>query len=149
MPTKIRKISHVLFSTHIFLAIVFNLIVFLGVGVFTSYSWSENAPIFSKLFKIDALGLLSSIMLVSFGEYKWKKIKNLVKVNFVWASINLIGSVMMQFTHTVPGNLMNVAYYHLCVVLYMTVLILQKFPQRKGKMLEEMIPEKEVVVLQA
>ena len=128
MPTEIRKISHVLFSMHIFLAIVFNLIVFLGVGVFASYSWSESVPIFTKLFKIDAFGLLSSIMLVSFGEYKWKKIKNLVKVNFVWASINLIGSVIVQFTHSVPSNLINVLYYHLCFLLYLTVLILQKIP---------------------
>ena len=134
MEKYVKNITYLIFITHCILAILFGVFIFLGIAVLSPYSWNSEITLFSKLFGLDTYGIISSIVIVSFLETKWSRVKNVVVVTLIWAIINLLGYIILHFVYSLQnGNLINIGYYFLFVFLYSSSLIIQKSSRLKTK----------------
>jgi hypothetical protein len=127
MTEEILKITKIIFLVQTIVGIVFGLFFLFGAEIYLDlYSWPYEEPVFSRLLGMDFLGT-ASLLLLSYRETKWEKVKNVVIYDIIWTVLNSIGFIVLQFTFELPLiNWSNIAFYILFAVLYCYIYIQQQ-----------------------
>jgi len=127
MTEEILKMTKIVFILQAIVGMVFGLFFVLGAEIFFNlYSWPYEAPVFCRLLGIDFIAL-AFLLLLSYRETEWEKVKNIVMFSIVWTVLNSIGFIILHFVFTLPPlNWSNIALYILFAVLYCYIFLQQR-----------------------
>jgi hypothetical protein len=127
MKEDILRITKIVFILQAIVGMIFGLsFLFAADTMFTIYNWPYYAPIFSRLTGMDFIRI-SILSFLSSREIEWGKVKNVVIVNVIWASLNGVVLIVLHFVFMLPiMNWSNIFFYILFAVLYSYVFIRQR-----------------------
>lgn len=127
MTEEILKITKIVFLLQSIVGFVFGLFFLLGADIFFNlYNWPYEAPVFCRLLGMDFIAT-AFLLLLSFRETEWGKVKNIVLFAIVWTGLNSIGFIALHFIFELPPlNWTNIALYVLFAVLYCYIFMQQR-----------------------
>ncbi|MFX0034297.1 MAG: hypothetical protein ACFE9I_01490 [Candidatus Hermodarchaeota archaeon] len=127
MTKEILKITKIVFVLQAIVGVIFGLFFVFGAEMmFEIYNWPYNAPVFSRLLGMDFIAL-AFLLLLSYRENEWEKVKNIVIYMIVWTVLNSIAFIVLHIIFALPIlNLTNIVQYIIFAVLYCYIFIQQR-----------------------